>query len=586
MSGGNSGWFSKFQERLKKMKIIRSKKKKLSEEEIHSDVVEKSSVNQSVEKNTNKQTDTVHVDDRDEFVRNVLDDIYRTAGDRKSDKKYVGVDDNEHIEDIKQTGNNDNVREKIIDNVRGDYDIGISVPRAKSIGIDDSKEHHISNQYVGAGTEDNTEQYVRNPNIKPGASVVVENNHEQKDTVNSNNNDTIVRNHSDINDDQNKKLKSHYVSDLEKRKRRVSVGTDDEREEELEKIEQELLDKIRESFEDKLDEIDVLESELFLLQQEKQDVLVMKKIKELKVKINSFIDELNKIIDQYNTYKRNYYIDNVLDIDDNVIVDDLIDFRTLLDSADDEKRFVKQYKKFEEFEKLYRNLKSIAIRTDELQEETIEKTRKIADRDKKYKEIQNGMFNIASIQKSCEEEMDKQNEFFIDLMEKVNKINKEEYVTHHLRGLGDVVGMSLRYVGMMLLSPFRGTVPGIGAQTLATRMMLGNMYRNLHWEEENHVRYSAIDYDSDISKYLTDVRYTSHLIDDTLDDINRFKEQFMLQYDSRIPGYDETLKKIDKLQHIIVRNQNKVHKIEKNLVFARGLNEKKLTHVQELNRQH
>jgi len=57
----------------------------------------------------------------------------------------------------------------------------------------------------------------------------------------------------------------------------------------------------------------------------------------------------------------------------------------------------------------------------------------------------------------------------------------------------------------------------------------------------------------------------------------------MRQYDSRIPGYEDTLKKIGKIEENIIRNQNRVEIVRKNLKFSKKLNEDKLRKVRELN---
>ena len=102
-------------------------------------------------------------------------------------------------------------------------------------------------------------------------------------------------------------------------------------------------------------------------------------------------------------------------------------------------------------------------------------------------------------------------------------------------------------------------------------------------EEVNHIHYKAIDYDSELSHKLIDVNYTSSIIDDTLKDIERLRDDFMLQYNSNIPGYEDTLKKIDKIHHNIVRSQNRVFKIRERLRKSKKLNEQKMVRVKELN---
>ena len=207
----------------------------------------------------------------------------------------------------------------------------------------------------------------------------------------------------------------------------------------------------------------------------------------------------------------------------------------------------------------------------------------IENKDKKYDEIKLEMINALDIEKKCALEIERQNECFRNLMSKVSKINREEYVTMHLRGLGEMLGSTLRFMGLMLVSPFTGMIPGIARHTMATRRMIANAYRHIHLEEVRHVRYEAENYESEINNYLNDVGYTEALLEDTIRDVDRFKSEFMSIYNSNIPGYEDTLKKFDKLEKQLMRNLNMVLLHKQNLKRSKKLNEEKLARVKKMN---
>ena len=140
-------------------------------------------------------------------------------------------------------------------------------------------------------------------------------------------------------------------------------------------------------------------------------------------------------------------------------------------------------------------------------------------------------------------------------------------------------------MGLMLLFPLTGMLPGIAMQTLATKKMVGNAYRKLHLEEEKHVRYDAINYDSELNHHLVSIGYTEDLLDDTLKDVKRLKEDFISIYNSNIPGYEDTLKNIEKIENKLLHNQNKVFIIKNNLRKRKKLNEDKMIKVRELNQK-
>ena len=363
----------------------------------------------------------------------------------------------------------------------------------------------------------------------------------------------------------------------------VSLMREEEKRETLEKLGTEIIAQMKKNFEEKLDELEVLESELYFLNKDQENELELKKVKEIKKRIQELIQEVNGIIDQYNLYRGNYYIDNLIGIDDNQLVDDMIDYRTLVDSYEGEKKIVREYKLLEEFQGLYRNLIKVKGEAEQIIDKNEKKIDEYDIRDKKYDDIKLQAVNVDEMNRKCSEEIERQNAYFKKLMENVHKIDREEYMTYHLRGVGNLVGQSLRYMGLLLMSPLAGLIPGIASSTLATRRMIGNIYQNMSLEEVHHVHYEAVNYDSELNHHLTSIDYTADLLDDTLRDINQLKEEFMKQYDSQIPGYEDTLKKINQIENKVIRNQNRVEIVRKNLKVSKKLNEDKMIRVRELN---
>lgn len=500
--GNNGGILSKFRERLRKIRISRSKKKKQNDKFIQDKVEE---IREAIRKDTTPIRRKVRYKaglveesvSKEDTFSHVIVDIRKTAPERRISHKKVGKPNLDIINNIKD---NDNL-------------------------------------------------------VKSSEKVVQ------------------VRKHKKVG----------YVSDKEKNDVDNHRHISREKEELLDKLSADIISRIKNSFEDKLDELQVLESELYFLEKNQENELELNKVKDIKKRINELIGQVNSIIEQYNAYKENYYIDSVIDINDNILVDDIIQYRDLLDSLSLEKEFVKEYKALDEFKRLYLSLKVVRDDAEKLQQSNEKKIEEFDIRDKKYNDIKLQMIPIDDINKTCTYEIAKQNEYFADLMKKINIINREEYTTTHLRGLGELIGRSLNYVGLLMLSPLSGLIPSIAVQTLATKRMIGNIYQNMHVEEIKHIKYNAINYDIELNHHLCDIDYTADLLSDTLQDIERLKEDFLKQYDSRIAGYEDTLKKINAIEGTIHQNQNRVEIIRSNLKRSKKLNEDKLKRVRQLN---
>ena len=556
--GSSNGSFrSKFQQRLKRMKLLRIFKFKYSRD--------------------------LDKESQEQFIAEVINNIKSTSGDRSYSNKKVSVPnevkDNARKENVVQEGvSEDKVNNKIED---------------KTLDIEDKYKGIVKlepQKDVVRSTGQEDKDVIRDTDkaeIKRKAvRVVVQEDNDttlvKEDKVNTNVLGDKVKHIKDNKPRVNRSKSRKFISD---NRDKVNTIDDVKKHDLLNEMGTDIINKLKDSFEDKLDELEVLHSELYLLSTYQDSQLELKKVEEVKKKINIIIDRINEIIEQYNLYKRNYYIDNVIGIDDSIIVDDIINYRYLLDSFNDEKKFVKEYKALEEFKSLYNNLVEIKEETETLQKENEEKIEEYDIRDKKHDGIKLKMIKDIDINKDLEYEIDKQNKYFNELMSKISVITKEEYMTRHLKGVGNLIGQSLKYMGLMMLSPFAGMIPGIAMQTLATKKMVGNAYKKLHLEEEKHVRYDAINYDSELNHHIVSISYTEDLLDDTLKDVERLKEDFISIYNSNIPGYEDTLKNIEKMENKLLHNQNKVSIIKNNLKKSKKLNEDKMIKVRELNQK-
>ena len=73
------------------------------------------------------------------------------------------------------------------------------------------------------------------------------------------------------------------------------------------------------------------------------------------------------------------------------------------------------------------------------------------------------------------------------------------------------------------------------------------------------------------------------MIEDTLSHVEKLKSDFLMQYSSDIPHYEETLQKILKIENLILHQQNKVDIIQKRLLKGKQLNNDKMIKVKRLN---
>ena len=539
-NSGNNGIFSKWQERLRRMRMLRRKKKELEQEE------------------------------NDQFIQEKVNEIKKVVEQRPRIRgKGIAVIKEDKREVIKK----DSV-------VKKQGDISQNVTQEPSISVVSPGVVREANHSVDSNTKGETIQRVDLKNIPQKEGVIHQEHKKVGIDLSNDKAQRALDNGQSIKPNTGISLQDEANHLLEVK----GKGIDDS--DKLSKLRTDIIYKIKDSFQEKLNELDVLEGELFLLQEEGKDILVRKDIIEIRKKIDNYIKELNELIREYNAYSRNVYLDNIVEIDDSIIVDDLANYKGLLDQSKDEKDMVKDFKKLEEFKELYDRLQEAKSEVNELKDKVYEKSLAIHDRDSKYQKIIHDVLAVSQIQKSVMGEISRQNEYFSELMKKVNKINHEEYYTTQLKGLNHLLASTLRYTGIMLLSPLAGLFPSIAIQASATRRMVHNAYDQLHFEKVRHVVYRGEDLESEINDKLTDVKYVTNMVYNTITDIIRLRDDFLRQYNSDIPGYQDTLKNINSIYEVVYNSYSKLNIIEKNLDLGKKMNREKMVRVRELNENH
>lgn len=354
---------------------------------------------------------------------------------------------------------------------------------------------------------------------------------------------------------------------------------------ELELMEDDLINRLKGQFENYLDEVEVLSSEIYFLKDQNDHEMEFAKVVELKKKIQELILEINKIIEQYNLYGKNSDMNFVIGIEDKILADDIISYRDKLNGMDDQKKFISSYKKLDVFKGLYVKLNEVK---DEANQLILENDDKVLDYKQRDKEIFDTMMEIEEnthLLSNCNEEILKQEEYFKRLLLDVGKIDREEYTTYHLKGIGNLLDSSLRYMGLMMLSPFSGFFPMIGIQALATRNLVSAALNQLHYEKREEIHYYAKNYDKEILEKMSDIHYVSDLLSDTLTSVQSLRDDFMMKFSGKSPLYEENLKKILDVEKNILRYQNKVNIIEKKLMHGKALNDDKMMRVKKLNEE-
>lgn len=307
-----------------------------------------------------------------------------------------------------------------------------------------------------------------------------------------------------------------------------------------------------------------------------------KRIKEIE-KIKKEIEEICK---QFNIINDDKYLDNVLDLDDSNLIDDIIMYKNLCNKLIDKKDVYENYKKIENYDRVNTYLDKFTKKIDELKDKKEKKKEEIEKRDKDFDMFKQFVSSVDVKNERYFSIINSQVDICNNILKNVEKIFRRETVDYRLRGLGDLVGSSFRYLFYLSMSPFRGMFPSIAINTLATRHMIRNIRDNLELEEIRKVSYYAKDYENELNRNIYDINNLNNLLYSTLDDINNLKTEFKDKYGKyidKIPEYKDIYKKIEKIEIMVKYNLDRVKKIENSLNKSKEKNKNKLIKIKELN---
>ena len=332
-------------------------------------------------------------------------------------------------------------------------------------------------------------------------------------------------------------------------------------------------------------ECEIVESEEYIINKYEKDNELYQKAKEINEKINKILKRLEKINKEYKIIKDNNLVVDPLYLDDSILIDDIIAYRNMIEEKQ-YKDINSRIKLLEEYRYLYKNVDKLVEKTEDIKEKSDRRVKELEERDEKYKKAKNKMVNLSEIESCCNLIIAKNNKYLEELTSKINKIDKGKYVEKKLKGMNGFLSSTLRYIGLLTLTPLRGIIPGIAARTVATRKLLNEMLKNMHYETKEKVIYSAINYTSEINNKLYDIDSISDNIDGAIDDIVKLKKEFQDYFSIyNLEEYENAYKKILLLEKNILNNKEKINIMKEKLIKNKKINNDVLTKVRKLNQE-
>ena len=365
-------------------------------------------------------------------------------------------------------------------------------------------------------------------------------------------------------------VKLDYNLDIEQKKR---------------KLQKEIIDLIKKKLVKNINEFEILQSELYILKEFGLENIYLSECENDIKEIKKLLSKVNSLKEKYDYLKDNVDFQYMLEYDDNFLIDKILELKDIC-SKDDIKHTIDDYKILEEYKYLYLKIDKLQEDVIKFEEEKNKKAVELKKRDVDFDKLKSDIYSIDNEKERYDSFVKQQENFLRELEEKISKIDSYERVIYKLKGFNKLLGNSFKYLGLLLVNPLKGVIPGIATQTLVTKNLVHNLYNNLSWEENRKMIYETFDYSGMICNAINDLDYTSSLVDSTLEEImllkNKYEKDFS-KYSDNISSYKETIRKLNKIENAVLGSKIKIETMKSRMKEKEIVNKNKMKMVKKLN---
>lgn len=354
-------------------------------------------------------------------------------------------------------------------------------------------------------------------------------------------------------------------------------------EKEIEKINLKckILKKIEKNLQQKKDELEIINGEIYVINKITSENKTIKEIKEQQDRIIKLQNKIKAIKEQLKIYIDNDVINKAIMLDEKSIIDDILDYKRMLE---EEETLKEDYETIKEYTYIVGEIDKINDRCIELDVKKRQELEKLNISEEQFREMQIKVVEEDGTVELINNMMEEQNKEIQEMDDNINKIESKYEYTYNYDLLNKLISLELKYLALLSLSPFKSLLPSIAISTAATKDMITMLSSQKLIRTEEKIIYYAQDYTKNINDMTYKLDDIEDMLNTSLDSIEDMKEKFSNDFKSlNNPKFEELWLKIEKIEDLLKDNMSKVeihrNKINKN----KSKNNDKLKKVLELN---
>lgn len=342
-----------------------------------------------------------------------------------------------------------------------------------------------------------------------------------------------------------------------------------------------IIKKIKDEIISKKNELEIINSELYILEQKNEEINKKNEIQKQKKEINKLLKRIAKIKEQIDIYSKDKTLEDAIYLDNRSVIDDILEYKKICETREslkEEYECIEEYgtivKKIDELNEKCIKLeeqKNIQMGLQEIQEDEIEELEKDLIKEDK---------NINSINNLISE----QTELINEIDEKISIIETEKEIVYNYDLLNRLISLELKYMAIMSLSPLKGTIPYITIAALKIRDTMKLLLSRPLVKAEEKITYISKDYINEIENSEYRINDIENIMNDSVNTISNFKEKILNNEVLKTnPKYEELILKLEKMTDFLNENISKVEILKAKNNRAKTKNKDTLIKVLRLN---
>lgn len=350
-----------------------------------------------------------------------------------------------------------------------------------------------------------------------------------------------------------------------------------------EELEKRIITKISKNIIDKKSELEIINSEIFIIQQNIKEQKEKEYLEETNKQIKKMLKKIEKLKEQINIYKNDKTINDAIYLDNKNVIDDILEYKSRIESKISIKE---EYELIEEYGIIVNEIDKVNDRCMELEKQNNTQIGLLDASNDEYEKIENDTIKEEGTIYLINDLVSEQINIMKEYEENVGKIEEQKEILYNYDMLKELISLELKYVALMSLSPLKGTLPFIAVTAKQTKDTIDLILAGPLVTQEEKINYIAKDYTKELDNSEYKLNDIDEMLNTSLYSITDLKQKINNnEYLVNNSKYIELISKLEKLEDYLNENCSKIEIYKTKLNKTKTRNKDTQVKILKLNKK-